>query len=52
MMCDAAEAIDRKVETLPLELAVAIETDGDARILHRALHRSEHLDQIEEAMKP
>ena len=52
MVCDAAEAIDSKVATMPTELASAIEAGGYTRILHRALHRSEHLDQIEEAMKP
>ncbi len=52
MVCEAAEAIDSKVATMPPELASAIEAGGYPRILHRALHRSEHLDQIEEAMKP
>jgi len=52
MVCDAAEAIDRKVTTMQPEQASAIEAGGYPRILHRALLRSEHLDQIEEAMKP
>jgi hypothetical protein len=49
---DAAEAIDRKVELLSPELASAIDAGGSARILHRALHRREHLDQIEKALRP
>jgi len=52
MVRDAAEAIDRKVASMPPELATAIEAGGYSRILHRALHRSEHLDQIEKALRP
>jgi uncharacterized damage-inducible protein DinB len=47
----AAEAIERKVESLSPELASAIDAGGYTRILHRALHRREHLDQIEQALK-
>jgi hypothetical protein len=48
---DAAEAIDRKVEMLTPELVSAIEVAGYTRILHRGLHRREHLDQIERVLK-
>ena len=47
---DAAEAVDRKVEEMTPQLATAIETGGHPRILRRALHRREHLDQIEKAL--
>lgn len=46
----AADAIDRKLEGLSPELEAAIETSGRVRILRRALHRREHLDQIEKAL--
>lgn len=46
----AAEAIDRKVQSLAPELTSAMEAGGYARILHRALHRRDHLDQIEKAL--
>jgi len=46
----AAESIDRKVEMLTPELASAIETGGYSRILLRALHRRDHLDQIEKTL--
>jgi len=50
LVLDAAEAIDRKVEELAPELATAIEMGGYARILRRAMHRREHLDQIEKVL--
>ena len=46
----AAEAVDAKIERLPADLAAAIEQGGHARVLRRALHRDEHLDQIEKAL--
>jgi len=46
----AAEAIDRKLEQLGSGLEAAIEASGRVRILCRAMHRREHLDQIEEAL--
>jgi hypothetical protein len=52
LACYAAEAIDRKVQTLTPELVFAIKAGGHSRILHRALHRREHLDQIEKALIP
>jgi hypothetical protein len=48
---NAADAIDRKVEAVKPELAAAIETAGYTRILCRAMHRREHLDQIEHALE-
>jgi hypothetical protein len=47
---DAAEAIDRKVEELTPELATAIESGGYPRIIRRAMHRGEYLDEIETAL--
>jgi hypothetical protein len=44
---DAADAIDRKLETVSPQLVAAIETAGCVHILLRAQHRREHLDQIE-----
>ncbi len=46
----AAEAIDRKLESITPDLEVAIEASGRVRLLRRAMHRREHLDQIEEAL--
>ena len=46
----AAEAIDRKLEELASDLEVAIEGSGHVRILPRAMHRRQHLDQIEQAL--
>jgi hypothetical protein len=46
----AAEAMDRKLETITPELANAIEAGGHIRILRRALHRREHLDEIEKVL--
>ena len=47
---DAADAIDRKLETVSPQLVAAIETAGCVHILHRAQHRREHLDQIEKVL--
>lgn len=46
----AVEAVDHKVEMLAPELAEAIENGGSPRILYRARHRREHLDEIERAL--
>jgi len=46
----AAEAMDRKLETITPELAAAIEAGGHIRVLRRALHRREHLDEIEKVL--
>ena len=48
---EATAAIDRKVARLSPGLASTIDAAGYERILHRARHRSEHLDQIEEALR-
>jgi hypothetical protein len=45
-----AEAADRKAAELPEQLTAAIESGGRARILNRSLHRTEHLDDIEQAL--
>ncbi len=47
----AAEAIDRKLETISPNLEAAIEATGRVRLLRRAMHRREHLDQIERALR-
>lgn len=46
----AAETIDRAVEQVKLELAAEIEALGYDRVLYRARHRREHLEQIEQAL--
>jgi hypothetical protein len=43
----AAEAIDARLMSITPELRSAIEASGRVRLLHRALHRREHLDEIE-----
>ncbi len=43
----AAEAIDQKLTQIPPQLSTQIEDAGHTRILCRAIHRREHLDQIE-----
>jgi hypothetical protein len=50
LVLTAAEAIDAELETIPAELAAAMEQGGHARILRRSLHRDEHLDQVERAL--
>lgn len=45
----AAEAVDRKAETLPAPIVEAI-LAVRPRMLTRALHRRQHLDQIERAL--
>jgi Mycothiol maleylpyruvate isomerase N-terminal domain len=45
----AAEAVDRKVETLPAPIVEAI-LAVRPRSLTRAIHRRQHLDQIERAL--
>src|SRR5262249_45099868 len=47
----AAELVDQKLERIAPDMARAIEEDGRVRILRRALHRGEHLDQIELALR-
>jgi hypothetical protein len=45
----AAEAVDRKAETLPAAIIEAIQAVRP-RSLERAVHRRQHLDQIERAL--
>ncbi len=45
----AAEAVDRKAETLPAPIIEAIMA-ARPRSLTRAVHRRQHLDQIERAL--
>jgi hypothetical protein len=45
----AAEAVDRKAETLPAPIIEAIQAVRP-RSLTRAIHRRQHLDQIERAL--
>lgn len=45
----AAEAVDRKAETLPAPIVEAIQA-ARPRMLTRAAHRRQHLDQIERAL--
>jgi hypothetical protein len=45
----AAEAVDRKAETLPVPIIEAIQA-ARPRSLERAIHRRQHLDQIERAL--
>jgi hypothetical protein len=46
----AAEAVDRKAETLPVPIVEAI-LAVRPRSLTRAIHRRQHLDQIERALE-
>lgn len=46
----AAEAIDDELGQLSPQMIAAIESLGDRRRLFRSIHRSMHLDQIEEAL--
>lgn len=46
-----ADAVDRKVETLPDEIVTANASAGGPLNLVRAEHRREHLDEIDTALK-
>ena len=46
----SAEAVDRKVERLPSELARALDEAGFGRNLRRSLHRRHHLDRVTQAL--
>lgn len=50
LVLDAADAVDRQIEALDPGLAAAVEAGGSGRVLHRAVHRTLHLDQIETAL--
>lgn len=47
----SADTIDRKLAGISPDLAAAIENSGHVRILRRAMHRNEHLPQIEEVVR-
>ena len=47
---DAAEAVDREVESTTPELRSSILAAGRERLLKRFIHRQSHLDQIESAL--
>jgi hypothetical protein len=47
----AAETVDRTLEQISPDMAGAIEASGQSRVLRRALHRGEHLDEIERALR-
>jgi hypothetical protein len=44
----AADAVDRQVESVSADLAAAVIDGGSERMLLRAVHRRQHLDQIEQ----
>ena len=46
-----AEAVDRKIASLPDDFAARIAGAGNPISLHRAEHRREHLDEIEAALR-
>lgn len=46
----AAEAVDHAVERIAPQLAETVETAGHPSVLRRAVHRREHLNQIERAI--
>jgi hypothetical protein len=45
-----AEAVDKAIEQLAPEFIAKIETDGKTVRLNRALHRRDHIAQIEQAV--
>jgi DinB superfamily len=47
----AAEVVDAYLKSITPELRAAIEASGRTRLLNRSLHRREHLEQIEDALK-
>jgi hypothetical protein len=48
---DAAASIDRLIEGLPRDAFDAIRAMNLPRLLDRSLHRKEHLDEIERALR-
>lgn len=50
MAVSAAEEVDRLIESLPLETAEAIQTQGKNVRLKRADHRRTHLSEIEQVL--
>jgi hypothetical protein len=47
----AAAAADRQIERLSAESLAAVRDLGRPRLLDRSLHRDEHLDEIDRALK-
>lgn len=47
----AAEALDRALERLPVNLLPAIKAMGDRNALNRGIHRKMHLDEIDALLK-
>ena len=47
---EAAESVDRKIETLDAAVAAAISERGESWRLQRSTHRREHIEQIERAL--
>jgi hypothetical protein len=52
LVISTAEAIDGAVEQLAPEFISQVETDGKTVRLNRALHRRDHIAQIEMALAP
>ena len=52
MALTAAREVDEEVEKTPVDLADVIVARGRDKVLNRALHRQNHLDKIELALKP
>jgi hypothetical protein len=48
---EAAEAIDQALERLSAAMVTQIEAGGQASLLRRAVHRRDHLDRIEQALR-
>jgi hypothetical protein len=51
LVLEAAMEIDQELEKISPTLAAEILTQGHERMLNRALHRREHLDKIEKALR-
>jgi len=47
----AAEALDKEIEALPDKIRREIEALNDPKALERAIHRNQHLDEIEDFLK-
>lgn len=47
---ECAEAIDRKLESIPAEMVEAIRAAGNPINLPRGIHRAEHIEEIEAAL--
>ncbi len=48
---EAAEAVDRRIEAMPDRLIEAVGAAGNPFNLTRHVHRAEHLDEIERALR-